>query len=224
MQKTWVRSLSWEDPLQEDMAIHSSILAWRIPRTGRSLRATVQGHRVRLNSAGMHTENCRIKWKCTCVHHDKTHIPFSYSTPKPVLFKEQTRNLFWEINSAQEKNLSLGVQGNYLDISNEQGKPYSLTGRASIQLFKGPLLNKHWLPRNTRHLKKKKSNTKDKAQSQQTEKGNLEKREYSEKKCINNSLREKRYYIHETKEYYHLNFFRKKKYLEIINIIAEIKP
>ena len=28
---TWVRSLSWEDPLEEVMAIHSSILAWRIP-------------------------------------------------------------------------------------------------------------------------------------------------------------------------------------------------
>ena len=27
----WVRSLAWEDPLEEDMAIHSSILAWRIP-------------------------------------------------------------------------------------------------------------------------------------------------------------------------------------------------
>jgi len=31
MQETWVRSLSWEDPLEEGMAIHSSILAWRIP-------------------------------------------------------------------------------------------------------------------------------------------------------------------------------------------------
>ena len=28
-----VRSLGWEDPLQEDMATHSSILAWRIPWT-----------------------------------------------------------------------------------------------------------------------------------------------------------------------------------------------
>ena len=28
---TWVRSLSWEDPLEEVMAIHSNILAWRIP-------------------------------------------------------------------------------------------------------------------------------------------------------------------------------------------------
>ena len=27
----WVRSLSQEDPLEEDMATHSSILAWRIP-------------------------------------------------------------------------------------------------------------------------------------------------------------------------------------------------
>ena len=33
MQKTWVRSLGWEDPLEEGMATHSSILAWRIPWT-----------------------------------------------------------------------------------------------------------------------------------------------------------------------------------------------
>ena len=31
MQETWVRSLDWEDPLEEDIATHSSILAWRIP-------------------------------------------------------------------------------------------------------------------------------------------------------------------------------------------------
>ena len=33
MQKTWVRSLGWEDPLEEGMATHTSILAWRIPWT-----------------------------------------------------------------------------------------------------------------------------------------------------------------------------------------------
>ena len=33
MWETWVRSLGWEDPLEEDMATHSSILAWRIPWT-----------------------------------------------------------------------------------------------------------------------------------------------------------------------------------------------
>ena len=33
MQKTWVRSLSQEDPLKEEMATHSSVLAWKIPWT-----------------------------------------------------------------------------------------------------------------------------------------------------------------------------------------------
>jgi len=31
MQEIWVQSLGWEDPLEEEMATHSSILAWRIP-------------------------------------------------------------------------------------------------------------------------------------------------------------------------------------------------
>ena len=31
MQETWVRSLGWEDPLEKEIATHSSILAWRIP-------------------------------------------------------------------------------------------------------------------------------------------------------------------------------------------------
>ena len=33
MQDAWVRSLGQEDPLEEGMATHSSILAWRIPWT-----------------------------------------------------------------------------------------------------------------------------------------------------------------------------------------------
>ena len=33
MWETWVRSLGQEDPLEKEMATHSSILAWRIPRT-----------------------------------------------------------------------------------------------------------------------------------------------------------------------------------------------
>ena len=31
MRETWVQSLGWEDPLEKGTAIHSSILAWRIP-------------------------------------------------------------------------------------------------------------------------------------------------------------------------------------------------
>ena len=31
MRETWVLSLGWEDPLEEEKATHSSILAWKIP-------------------------------------------------------------------------------------------------------------------------------------------------------------------------------------------------
>ena len=37
MWETWVQSLGWEDPLEKGMATHSSILAWRMLGTERSL-------------------------------------------------------------------------------------------------------------------------------------------------------------------------------------------
>ena len=43
MRETWDGSLGWEDPLEEDMTTHSSILAWRIPMDREALRATVHG-------------------------------------------------------------------------------------------------------------------------------------------------------------------------------------
>ena len=43
MWETWVQSLSWEDPLEEDMATYSSILAWRIPMDRGAWWATVHG-------------------------------------------------------------------------------------------------------------------------------------------------------------------------------------
>ena len=33
MQETWVRSLGWDNTLEKEMATHSSILAWGVPRT-----------------------------------------------------------------------------------------------------------------------------------------------------------------------------------------------
>ena len=49
MWETWVRSLGWEDPLEKEIATHSSILAWRIPwreEPGRvqSMRSQRVGH------------------------------------------------------------------------------------------------------------------------------------------------------------------------------------
>ena len=46
-QDTWVQSMDWEDPLEEGMATHSSILAWGIPWTDEPGRLQSTGsHRV----------------------------------------------------------------------------------------------------------------------------------------------------------------------------------
>ena len=43
VQETRVRSLAWEDPLEKEIATHSSILAWEIPMDRGAERATVHG-------------------------------------------------------------------------------------------------------------------------------------------------------------------------------------
>ena len=62
MQKTWVWSLGQEDPLEEGTATHSSIPAWRIPRTegpGGSV------HRVAKCLTGL---SCEAQWLSACGH------------------------------------------------------------------------------------------------------------------------------------------------------------
>ena len=49
MQETQVRSLGQEDPLEEEIATHSSILAWEIPWTEEHGGLQSVGHRVRHN-------------------------------------------------------------------------------------------------------------------------------------------------------------------------------
>ena len=52
MQETRVRSLTWEDPLEKRMEIHSSILAWRIPWTEEpGVLQSVGSQRVRHDGA-----------------------------------------------------------------------------------------------------------------------------------------------------------------------------
>ena len=46
--ETWVQSLCWEDALEEDMAAHSNILAWRVPID----RGVWQGHSMGLQRVG----------------------------------------------------------------------------------------------------------------------------------------------------------------------------
>ena len=59
MQETWVRSPGQEDPLQEGMATHSSILAWRIPKDRGAWWATAHGvtnSQTRLNNKHKHIQ------------------------------------------------------------------------------------------------------------------------------------------------------------------------
>ena len=52
MQETWVQSLGWKNPLEKEMATHSSILAWEIPSTAEPGRLQSMGsQRVRYNLA-----------------------------------------------------------------------------------------------------------------------------------------------------------------------------
>ena len=45
MWETWVQSLGQEDPLEKEMATHSSILAWRIPWTEELVGLQSMGHK-----------------------------------------------------------------------------------------------------------------------------------------------------------------------------------
>ena len=54
----WVRSLGQDDPLEEEMATHSSILAWRIPRTEERGRLQPKGSQSRT----------KLKWHSTAQH------------------------------------------------------------------------------------------------------------------------------------------------------------
>ena len=58
MQETWVRSLGQEDPLEEDMATHSRVLAWEIPWKEEPGRFTVHGiEKIQTRLSDSTTEN-----------------------------------------------------------------------------------------------------------------------------------------------------------------------
>ena len=62
MQETRVRSLGWEDPLEEEVAAHSSILAWRIPRTAEPGGLESMGsQRVRCDFLTQHTLEYKLR-------------------------------------------------------------------------------------------------------------------------------------------------------------------
>ena len=68
-QEMWVQFLSWEDPLEKEMATHSSILAWRIPWTEEPEGCSPWGHRESDATEHTHTHTadlqCCVSFRCT---------------------------------------------------------------------------------------------------------------------------------------------------------------
>ena len=63
MQKTWVQSLGREDPLEKEMATHSSILAWRISQTEEPARLQSMGsQKSDRTELSTHTQKLLVKW------------------------------------------------------------------------------------------------------------------------------------------------------------------
>ena len=55
----WVQSLGWEDPLKKGMATHSSLLAWRIPRTEEPSRLqSMESQKSQTRLSTKHKQNC----------------------------------------------------------------------------------------------------------------------------------------------------------------------
>ena len=126
MREIWFLSLCWEDPLEEDMATHSSILAWRIPMDRGAWWATV--HRVaksqtRLKQLSRHgwlqccvSSTCTAKWlnyTYTYIHSFPDFFPMmvitEYWVEFPVLYNRSLLSLLYIvvcICQSQTPNLS----------------------------------------------------------------------------------------------------------------------
>ena len=100
MWETWVQFLGWEDPLQEGMATHSNVLAWRIPMDRGAWQATVHGvtksHRCwATNIYLMHAAAAKLLQSCPTLCD-----PIDGSPPgSPVPGILQARTLEWVATS-----------------------------------------------------------------------------------------------------------------------------
>ena len=88
IRKSWVQSLGWEDPLEEGMATHSSILAWRIPWTEEPGRLQSMGlQRVKHKSVTKH--NTISRWLLDVESYVICHVSFhgkqnNIQPPSPI--------------------------------------------------------------------------------------------------------------------------------------------
>ena len=109
MWETWVWSLGWEDPLEEGMATHSSILAWRVPMDRGPWRASEQlstahrlkGWKLRWNS--IHAHEVIIFHNISLLRHHNNIIRFNDS----LSYINQVYHLTVQIKILKFNNLDI---------------------------------------------------------------------------------------------------------------------
>ena len=74
MQEAWVRSLGWENPLEEGVATHFSILAWTIPMNRGAWQATVHGVAKSWTRLSNYAHMIMIVRVITIKHHRKINL------------------------------------------------------------------------------------------------------------------------------------------------------
>ena len=94
MWETWVRALGWEDPLEKEMAIHSSTTAWKIPWTKEPGRLQSMG----LQRVG-HDWAKECKDSLTRGFNDRTGLAFSSLHPLACLSSIEINDFSWQFFS-----------------------------------------------------------------------------------------------------------------------------
>ena len=137
MWETWVWSLGWEDPLEEGMATHSSILAWRIPMDRGAWWATIR----------------RVAKSWTWLERVRKHVhtlgQWAWERGEPVSFLDGTKRLlmfletwlyfasqvlFWEMLTGVLKEQQLGMH--YSGVSKFfKGKIFLLVSKNTKTAF-----------------------------------------------------------------------------------------
>ena len=126
MQKTWVRSLSQEDHLEEEMATHSSVLAWRIPGMGLNR----VGHDWSDLAAGVGQLFSKCVFSCSVVSNSFA-APWTIACQPPLsigFFRQEYCSglhfLLQEIfTSPGIEPVSHSLAGRFFLLQNHQGSP-----------------------------------------------------------------------------------------------------
>ena len=125
VQETRVQSLGWEHPLEKEMAIHSSIPAWKIPRTEEPARLQSMGlQRVRHDwetSLSLFIDNDKL---------EKVQITMTSQTPSSNSLANKTAN--------DKTNVNCQSYSNFLPASSRSGVMWRKQGTQRGAGFRKP--------------------------------------------------------------------------------------